>query len=72
MKDGDLFAVLEKEERPRDFMVPQAVFLSWSPAAQFRYCAARDRDSLLDPDLSDDVFRFLHERAEMYERAATE
>jgi hypothetical protein len=25
--------------------VPQALFLSWSPAMQRSYCAARDRDS---------------------------
>lgn len=57
---------------PEAFMVSQEVFLSWTPRVQFLYCAARDRDSLLDENISDDEFRLFATRAAMYEEAAKE
>jgi hypothetical protein len=36
---------MEAGERSPWREVPQALFLSWSPARQYAYCAARDEDS---------------------------
>jgi hypothetical protein len=45
--------------------VPQALFLSWSPAMQQSYCAARDRDSAAHAE--NDWWRnFYLGRADMY------
>ena len=45
--------------------VPQALFLSWSPARQLAYCAARDEDSVLSAE-SDEEILFYGRRAASY------
>jgi hypothetical protein len=45
--------------------VPQALFLSWSPARQFMYCAARDEDSA-----TYDHAEFYLQRAQAYKELA--
>lgn len=48
------------------FLVPQALFLSWSPAMQLSYCAARDLDSTESAHLRGEDPEFYQERAEWY------
>lgn len=45
--------------------VPQARFLSWTPAEQMAYCAVRDEDSA-SHEASPTWLRFYIERAESY------
>jgi hypothetical protein len=54
-------------DRPRWREVPQALFLSWAPAMQLAYCAARDEDAALDAT-SDEEMEWLLERAMSYRR----
>lgn len=83
----DLFAGLEDEpsepaaepavaqpevvDRPEWQEVSQAVFLSWSPAMQWAYCAARDEDAALDVT-SDEEMEWFLERALRYRQMALE
>ena len=45
--------------------IPQMLFLSWSAARQFAYCAARDEDSVLSAE-SDEEILFYGRRAASY------
>lgn len=45
--------------------VPQPLFLSWSPAMQYSYCAARDEDSARS-ETSEEFKAFYLERAVSY------
>lgn len=71
----DLFAGLDDEppnspaaERREWTEVPQALFLSWSPAMQHAYCAARDEANALADDVGDEEMAWLLERAMGYTR----
>lgn len=46
--------------------VPAALFLSWSAARQYEYCARRDEDAMLGDDVSDWWMSFYAERAVAY------
>lgn len=47
---------------------PAEVFLSWPPAKQFAYCAARDEDAALSEDISLDWKEWYLARADTYRR----
>lgn len=46
--------------------VPQALYLSWSTARQLSYCAARDEDSALDRDTTEEQALWYLQRAQSY------
>jgi hypothetical protein len=48
--------------------VPQALFLSWPPARQLAYCAARDEDAALHATTLEEA-RWFQERARYYKEA---
>jgi len=50
------------------FEVPQALFLSWSAARQYAYCAERDLRASLEYATSPEEERWFYERAVSYEK----
>jgi hypothetical protein len=51
--------------------VPQALFLSWPPARQMAYCAARDEASILFCDTTPEEARWYQDRADFYRSTCT-
>lgn len=49
--------------------VPAERYLSWSPAMQYAYCARRDEDAALSPDISAKDAQWFRDRAARYREA---